>query len=465
MNERYFDLNIEKILEGWEVRHAIRELIANALDEEVLSGTAEIRISRDPAGNYHLRDFGRGIRYEHLTQNENAEKLANAGRVIGKFGVGLKDALATLNRRGIGVLIISRHGEIALTSAPKHGFADVVTLHAKISPPRDPAFIGTEIVLNGVETSDVEAAKDFFLRFVREPALDSTPYGQILQRAIGKKARVYVTGLLIAEEENFLFSYNITSLTAAMRKALNRERTNVGRTAYSERVKAMLLGSKSTAIAHALASDLGAIERGEQHDEIAWTDVATHACRVLNAEKRVVFVTAAELATSFESVDRAKSEGYEIVTVPDNIRRAISGSTDTAGNLVRDLAAVHQKWSESFQFSFVPPNRLTHSERTVFEEWKRIARMGGGLPAAFKELCISETMRPDYLAGDQTLGLWEATTGRVIIKRSQLASLAHFAGTFLHELTHARTGFCDVSRDFEGALTDVIGTVVAALYK
>jgi hypothetical protein len=28
---RNFDLNIEKILEGWEVRHAVRELIANAL--------------------------------------------------------------------------------------------------------------------------------------------------------------------------------------------------------------------------------------------------------------------------------------------------------------------------------------------------------------------------------------------------------------------------------------------------
>lgn len=29
-----FDLNIEKILENWEIYHAIRELIANALDEQ-----------------------------------------------------------------------------------------------------------------------------------------------------------------------------------------------------------------------------------------------------------------------------------------------------------------------------------------------------------------------------------------------------------------------------------------------
>jgi hypothetical protein len=90
-------LNIEKILEGWETKHAIRELIANALDEQVLSGTQPIEIDRDPSGNWHIRDFGRGLRYEDLTQNENLEKLNNAGKVVGKFGVGLKDALATLN--------------------------------------------------------------------------------------------------------------------------------------------------------------------------------------------------------------------------------------------------------------------------------------------------------------------------------------------------------------------------------
>ena len=30
---RNFDLNIEKILEGWEAKRALRELIASALDE------------------------------------------------------------------------------------------------------------------------------------------------------------------------------------------------------------------------------------------------------------------------------------------------------------------------------------------------------------------------------------------------------------------------------------------------
>ena len=49
---RNFDLNIEKILEGWEVKHAIREVIANALDEQVLSNTQDITISTDRSGNW-----------------------------------------------------------------------------------------------------------------------------------------------------------------------------------------------------------------------------------------------------------------------------------------------------------------------------------------------------------------------------------------------------------------------------
>jgi len=58
---RNFDLNIEKILEGWETCHAVREVIANALDEQVLSRTNDVHISLDPDDAWHIRDFGRGL--------------------------------------------------------------------------------------------------------------------------------------------------------------------------------------------------------------------------------------------------------------------------------------------------------------------------------------------------------------------------------------------------------------------
>ena len=161
---RKFDLNIEEVLENWEVFHALREIIANALDEQILTETKEIKIITE--GNIiKIRDFGRGLRYEHLTQNEQEEKNQNPDKVIGKFGVGLKDAFATLNRHKIDVVVNTKHGDIELEKTAKSGFDDILTLHAIINPPSDPNFLGTEFLLKGCDNEELSKAKNLFLKF------------------------------------------------------------------------------------------------------------------------------------------------------------------------------------------------------------------------------------------------------------------------------------------------------------
>ena len=83
-NIREFDLNIEKILENWENYHAIREIIANALDEQIITKTKDIEIKQSNDGCWHIIDYGRGLNYHHLTQNENEEKLSN-DKLIGRY--------------------------------------------------------------------------------------------------------------------------------------------------------------------------------------------------------------------------------------------------------------------------------------------------------------------------------------------------------------------------------------------
>ena len=51
--------------------------------------------------------------------------------------------------------------------------------------------------------------------------------------------------------------------------------------------------------------------------------------------------------------------------------------------------------------------------------------------------------------------------GWIIVKRSQLKSLADFAGTVLHELSHALSGAPDMSFEFEQQLTAELGGIVA----
>jgi hypothetical protein len=456
---RKFDLNIEKILEGWEACHAVREVIANALDEQALTDTRDVEITKDRDGAWHIRDYGRGLKYEHLTQNENTEKLRNASKVMGKFGVGLKDALATLYRRGVRLRIRSKYGDITLELAAKHDFNDVCTLHAVISSPDDPRLVGTDFIFRGLKDSDIAAAKNFFLKFSGEEVLDTTRYGQILRRDAKRNARIYVKGMLVAEEEEFAFSYNITSLTAAMSKALNRERTNVGRTAYADRVKAMLLASDSVIVAETLADDLMRMEQGENHEEVNWVDVAVHACQILNASRKVVFVTAVQRTILPDAIDHAIADGYKVVTLPENIKERLRGVKDLKGNLVRNLEVYQREWAESFEFKFVERGDLSDKERAVFDKHKEIAALIGGFPAGVKEIRISETMRPDFAGMHDAVGLWESDKRRIVIKRSQLRSLETFCGTLLHELTHARTGYDDVTREFEEELTGALGKV------
>jgi len=462
---RLFDLNIEKILEGWELCHAARELISNALDEQALSSTKEITIAGVSERTWKIRDYGRGLRYEHLTQKENEEKLDNSAKVIGRFGVGLKDALATFSRRGVEVHIRSRFGNIALRRSAKHGFEDVITLHAEITPPLDPEFEGTEITLVGIPDADIAKAKDFFLKFSGEPQLESTLYGQILSPIKGKPSRIYVNGIVVAEEENFAFSYNITSLTAGMRRALNRERTNVGRTAYSDRVKAMLLVASSTPVANTLEVELEKVQLGTNADEVGWLDVAVHGCQILNATGKILFATANEIMLYPEAMDRARSDGYRVVNVPENVRQSLRGLKDISGQKVRDLNVYDAEWLQSFEFKFISANALSKTERSIFEQRQTIARLVGGLPKAVKEVVISETMRPETFGVGDADGLWESSTGRIIVKRSQLSSLPDFAGTLLHEIAHAKSGLGDVNRDFELVLTDFLGQAAARALK
>ena len=460
MVSREFDLNIERVLENWTVAHAIRELIANALDEAALTGTPEPEIAKDPSGHWHIRDFGRGLRYEHLTQNENTEKLANPDKVVGKFGVGLKDALATFDRHDVDVRIRSRFGDISTAKQHKHGFEDITTLHAVIGDPSDPGLVGTDVQLDGVKDDDVETAKGLFRHYAGDELLETTEYGVVLQRQ-KRAARIYVNGLRVAEEPNYLFSYDITSPTKGLRAALNRERSNVGRTAYTDRVKAIVLAAASEAVASALAEDLSRFETGRWHDEVQLVDVGVHACQVLNATGKVIFMTPQELNSAREFVDRARDDGYRVVVVPQNIRRKLSGAVDVTGAPIVDLERYKAQWNESFQFTFVEADDLDEGERAVFATTDEILALRGGRPSNVRHILISETMRIGASGYAEAAGVWEPKENRIVVKRDQLASLEVYAGTLLHEVAHAESGTPDVSSGFEDALTSEAGSVAA----
>ena len=457
---RKFDLNIEKILENWEVYHAVRELIANAIDEQILSRTIPIEIYKEN-GKWIIQDFGRGIKYTSLTQNENQEKLNNS-QVIGKFGIGLKDALATLHRHYVSVTILSKFNKITTELLPKEGFKDIQTLHAMIDENVDPALVGTRVCLNNIADEDIEKAKKLFLMFSGSDILSITKHGEVVSKT-SNVASIYINGVKIAEEENFLFSYNITNISAQIKKALNRERSNVGRTAYTSTIKNILLSSRSEAVARPLALELEKYSTGEFSDELQWIDIQEHAIKILNPTGKYVFLTNFEATTNNSMIDEIKSSGKTLIIIPENLREKIRGGTDIDGKPIWDLHQFEEEYEDSFEFHFINEDDLNPQEKITHSHTKNIVKLFGGLPREVKSISISETMRKDFCSSHETLGCWDPKTRSIVILRSQLESLPDYCGTLIHELIHAKTGFEDVDRDFENELTHHIGKYLSQL--
>lgn len=456
-----FDLNMEEeLLEAWVVSDAIRELIANAVDESKLSGTSEPDIHQDEQGRWHIQDYGRGLTHQDLTQGEDEEKLENPDKVIGKFGVGLKDALAVLYRHDVDVTVHSRHISFTVEQASKAGFDDIETLHAVIRKPERPDLEGTEVILDGCSENDIEQAKQNFLTYTDATRLEDTRFGDVLEPADCEEASIYVTGLKIATEDQFLFSYNITNTTKNIRDALNRERSNVGRTAYTGRVKKILQACKSGDVAERLIEDLQRYQEGTNHDELSWKPIQVHAAKVLNARDDVVFATPEERSDQRDLLNKASEDGHRIITVPDSTRSELASAPDIEGGEIRDVVVYKQEWNDSFEFDWVDEAELSKQEQANWDHrYEALERVGAR--EFVDKVRISETMR-DLDDGWKAAGQWRVGQNEIVVKRDVLKkSRARFIGVLLHEAAHVRTGAPDETRKFEGGLTDFIGLLGA----
>jgi hypothetical protein len=260
----------------------------------------------------------------------------------------------------------------------------------------------------------------------------------------------------VAEEPNFLFSYNITSVTAPIRKALNRERQNLGRTAYSERVRSILLECDSDFVIDTLSEDLTKQSYGENHDELNWLDVQEHAVKILNPREKVIFVNSTDLIERPDVIDDAQDNGYTIVTVSEKLTDKIEGITDLSGERVTEISEFIRQHNDSFEFTWIDPTELSEKESEVWNYHDQILSFLGGLPANVQEVRISETMSKDP-SGRDAVGLWIDDEEIIVIKRCRLNSVSQLAGTLLHEAIHAKFGVSDVSREFEARLTRLIG--------
>jgi len=113
------------------------------------------------------------------------------------------------------------------------------------------------------------------------------------------------------------------------------------------------------------------------------------------------------------------------------LKGRITGLEDISGGTIRDLSQFYKEYEEHFEFKFVDPSEFTFSEKKIFNETDKLLAFIGDKPKRIKDIKVSETMTKELGSFVEPEGLWEATTGRIIVKRDQLRSIEKYAGTLL----------------------------------
>ena len=208
------DLNIgRRCLDNWHSHHAVRELIANAIDEHTFSKIKKPIEIKSNQRTFEIIDFGRGLRQDHFIVQTNNTKMSNTN-YIGQFGIGLKDSLGVLCRDNISVTIFTKEYKFKPEYKNKLE-TNRDTLHINVTKNTEKNInYGTKIVLD-IDKRSIEKAKNYFLDYssVKYDTLYKSykSCDAILQ--YDKKQIIYVNGMKTCETSDLYFSYNIKKTT------------------------------------------------------------------------------------------------------------------------------------------------------------------------------------------------------------------------------------------------------------
>jgi hypothetical protein len=278
MTTSNLDLNTNNILQNWDVKKAIKELLANAIDESVETKTS-LPLLEFKDNILTISDKGRGLNTKHFTQSINNVK-ANNPNYIGKFGIGLKDCLAVLYREEKPITIESKYLYVRGMTMRRKTDSKDKTLHVIVEKARDEDFIGTIITVEGVTSSEYRDLKRHFPQFFfsDQKHLIKTEYGLIYAKKSSKhKAIIFINGIRVNEEENFMYHYSITSSNKAIMSVMSgdRDRNKIGKTIYGTKVQQILeeASQKCQQVRDNLLYQFTEIDVEDQYHELKYADI------------------------------------------------------------------------------------------------------------------------------------------------------------------------------------------------
>ena len=403
----------------WTLTHALRELIANALDS---------------GGRARVRHWGASDPRQTETQIENWDGATMAlshfllgggdygAETIGQFHEGLKLALLVLCRE--------RH-PVTLKFGPR----------------------SCEITIKGLKLESVEEAKELFwaLKPDRPPLLFEDSEGREIYRGDTGKGETFVQGLRqpIDEEETLYWTYNVPKELVP----IARDRHIADVYALQNELAKAILGLKDEAL---MKEALEAILERDADGELAYFDLDP---------SKLYYRYSSWRYKGWKAHNEAYFKGKVLV---DNANQAyvvrglgkepiqIAGSElsewlcETGLQSFEDVAP--EFWDlETSEIEASDPKLLAVTE-TIEALWPELDPDGFRYET-FKEKFASD--RRDGFMADQTVyvkeSFWRTRDPEAIL------------GLFIHELAHVRGS--DLSVEFEAYLSDLLGQAAMAHFE
>jgi hypothetical protein len=448
---KFFDLNIKRILTTWQVPHACRELVANALDEHVLCGLKpkDVNIKLDN-GRLTIRDRGRGITKFHFVQDESVEKVKNFknSQIIGHFGIGMKDAVAVLARKEKVLEIKCKHGRYTFEYKNKYGHDDITTLHVIIHDDVPSDFVGTEITVHPIREDELNKTKALFLRFSNRTVLFTCRHGEVLTNE-GETSSIYVKGLRIDENQQYQFSYNIYEPNKSLREKMSRDKNSISMGVYSSIVKNILTSTTKRDPLYQMIEKM-ILEKTvtDLKTDVGYKDITVHFTK--NMETKVI-VTQEQFRTHPGVFDEIKDKAQ---IVSQQQYRMIAESGDRKCKTIDDIMKIGTQYDDVITY-----DDMSEEEKATFDMGNEAIRSN---PDIFGSFSLPKIVRNLTLRGLKVSGVH--SKGDISIDYHQLQQGGYtYFGTLAHEHAHKKSGAADCTKSFEQCLTQMLGKCIDLL--
>lgn len=412
-----------KYIPNWGVKEALRELVANALDTET-----KVSVSwQGRTMQAVIEDEAAGIPHHFWVLGEGE------GGQIGQFHEGLKLAMLVLAREHRAVEVRT----VGYTVRPGLVHSDLYQTEVMVLEfiPSG-RMVGTEVVVECFEEELLEA-KNRFLCYSKPTALNRA-WG--VYDAPGK---LWINGVF-AQEIVSLWGYDLEDKTAT-----NRDRSVLDMGKVSFKVCQVLDHLESVPLLVKLFSQdqfAGLVEQLQfvnpvQQVQASWRKAF-----------RQLFGDRACLSSGSPGIDRqVQSFGWTLVTqLPGGLTYGLGlAGVQTAEQIYEKLKKQKFEWCKT---------PLSASEQKTWDRAKLVAKKlvpdaevrGTYLVEAFSEMDDSYCL---------IRGLYKNST--VYVRRDCLQSLATTVGVLVHERLHGMD-LLDQTREFESAMTDLIGALAVS---